>query len=249
MSELVEILEDEELSFRSPIAIEGLPDVGLVGTIAASHIVEQLDLKEVAHLESEKFPPIMVLHGGVLRDPVRIYGREDLLVLTSEVPLPITTIHSAARVLSRWFQEKGVRLEVSLSGIPMQERVDIQIPKVYSVANSRESRDILKSRGIEVMEEGFLAGVYALILKELTKVGLPGVALLSQSFLRYPDPGAAASVILALNKIAGFNIDVKGLLDKGDEIRVKARDLMKQAEGTISDMQKPIEQSIPIMYR
>ncbi len=249
MAEIVEIIEDEEHRFRSPVAIEGLPDIGLVGTIAASHIVEQFNLKEIAHLESEEFPPIMVLHKGVLRDPVRIYGNENLLVLTSEIPLPIATIQPAARVLSKWFQEKGVRLEISLSGIPVQDRVNIQTPKVYSVANSSESRDLLKKSGVEVMEEGFVAGIYALILKELTKIRLPAVALLSQAFLKYPDPGASASVIQSLNKVAGISIDVKTLLEKGDEIRVKARDLMKQAQGTISDMQKPVEQTIPIMYR
>lgn len=249
MNEIVRIVEDAEIRFRSPIAVEGLPDVGLVGTIASTHIVEQLDLKEIAHLESEEFPPIMVLHGGILKDPVRIYGNENLLVLTSEIPIPITAIYSTARVLAKWFKEKGVRLEVSLSGIPVQNRVDIQQPQVYSVANSRESRDLLKSKGLEVMEEGFLAGVYALILKELMRLGIPAVALLSQSFLKYPDPGASASAIKALNKIADVNIDVKRLLEEGDKIRVKARDLMKQSEGAIDDMRKPVEQTIPIMYR
>jgi uncharacterized protein len=249
MTEIVEIVEDRQVKFRSPIAIEGLPDVGLVGTIAASHIIEQLRLQEVAHLESESFPPIMVLHDGILKDPIRLYGTESLLVLTSEVPLPVVTLHSAARVVSKWFTEKGVNLVVSLSGIPVQNRVDINKPSVYSVANGPESRDLLKKRGIKVMEEGFIAGIYALLLKEFAKNQLPAVAMLSQSFLKYPDPGAAASVISALNQLVGFKIEVKDLLEKGDEIRVKARDLMKQAEGTIIDMQKPVEQGIPIMYR
>ncbi len=249
MAEIVEIIDDEKYSFKSPISIEGLPDVGLVGTIAASHIIDQLKLKEIAHLESEEFPPIMVLHKGILRDPVRIYGNENIIVLTSEIPLPIKTIKPSVKILSKWLKEKGVRLEISISGIPVQDRVNIKIPQVYSVANSSKSRDLLRNAGIEVMEEGFVAGIYALLLKELIKLRLPAVALLSQSFLKYPDPGAAASVILSLNKIAGINIDVNSLLEKGDEIRVKARDLMKGAQGTITDMQKPIEQTIPIMYR
>lgn len=249
MSEIVEVVEDRSVKFRSPIAIEGLPDVGLVGTIAGLHLIEQLGLTEVAHLESEEFPPVMVLHSGLLRDPVRIFGNESLLVLTSEVPLPIMALNSTARVVTKWFRSKGVKLIVSLSGIPVQERVDIQKPQVYGVANNRESLDLLKSRGLEVMEEGFVAGIYALLLKECTKMQMPAVALLSQAFLKYPDPGAAASVVEALNKLIGIKVDVTNLIEKGDEIRVKARDLMKQTEGPISDMQKPVEQGIPIMYR
>ena len=249
MPEIVQVIEDRDVRFHSPIAIEGLPDVGLVGTIAGSHIIEQLGLSEVAHLESDEFPPVMVLHDGILKDPVRIYGNENLLVLTSEVPLPITALTPAARAITRWFKSKGAKLAVSLSGVPVQERVDIQTPSVYGVANNIESREFLKNKGIEVMEEGFIAGIYAVLLKESSRIELPAVALLSQSFLKYPDPGAAASVIQALNKLIGTNVEVKSLLEKGDEIRVKARDLMKQAEGSIADMQKPMEQGIPIMYR
>jgi uncharacterized protein len=249
MDEIVRLVEDKEYNFETPISIEGLPDVGLVGAIAASHIVEELELEEIAHLESEQFPPIMVIHKGMPKDPVRIYGNRNLIVLASEIPLPINTIAPAVRILSKWFRDKGVRMEVSLSGIPVQNRVDISQPKVYSVVNSIESKNKLKSMGIEVMEEGFIAGIYALILRELTRIKLPAIALLAESFLKYPDPGAAASVIESLNKIIGTKIAVKSLLEKGDEIKVKARDLMMQSQGVINDMQKPVEQSIPIMYR
>jgi len=245
----VKLVEDLQMSFKSPIAVEGLPDIGLVGTIAASHIIEQLNLKQVAHLESDEFPPVMVLHGGVIKNPVSIYGNDKLIVLTSEIPIPVITIYDTARVITRWFKDKGITLEVSLSGFPIQDRVNIIEPKVYAVANNKESKDILNKKEIEVMEEGFLSGAYALILKELIKYDLPAIALLSQSFLKYPDPAAAAAVILALNKIAGMDIGVKNLLEKGDEIRIKARDLMRQSEGTIGDMLKPVEQTIPIMYR
>jgi len=191
----------------------------------------------------------MVLHKGVLEDPVRIYGNEKLAIVTSEIPLPVEVIRTTARVLASWLHEKGVELTVSISGIPTQNRLNIETPLVFGVANSRNASEILRSKGIEVMEEGFIAGVYALILKECKKIGMPAVALLAQSFLKYPDPGAAASALISLNKITGIDMDVKVLLEKADEIRIKARDLMRQAEGAIEGMKKPTEQAIPIMYR
>jgi uncharacterized protein len=223
--------------------------VGLVGTLATSHIAEKLQLREIAHLESEKFPPIMVLHQGIPRDPVRIYGNERIIVLTSEIPLPVSTMLSTARVLANWYSEKGVNLQISLSGIPSQNRVNIKSPKVFGVANNDKSRTLMENKQIEVMEEGFVAGFYALLLKEMRRIEIPAIALLAESFLKYPDPGAAASTIISLNRIANTNIEVKSLLEKGDEIRVKARDLMKQTQGPITEMQKPIEQTVPIMYR
>jgi len=106
MDEIVRLVEDKEYSFETPISIEGLPDVGLVGAIAASHIVEELELEEIAHLESEQFPPIMVIHKGMPKDPVRIYGNKNLIVLASEIPLPINTIAPTVKILSKWFRIK-----------------------------------------------------------------------------------------------------------------------------------------------
>lgn len=99
------------------------------------------------------------------------------------------------------------------------------------------------------MEEGFVAGIYALLLEECTERKIPAVALLAQAFLSYPDPGAAASALLTLGKILKVKFNVQPLHEKGDEIRLKARDLMKQAQGVISGMQKGSEQEIPLMYR
>lgn len=249
MEELVKIVDDVDFKANAPIAVDGLPDVGLVGTIATFHIVEQLGLKQVAHFESDLFPPVMVLHKGVLLDPVRIYGDENLIVFTSEIPLPANTIHLTTRLLSKWYKEKDVHLGVSLSGIPTKDREKIDVPKIFGVSNNVDSMKILDKQGIEVMKEGFVAGVYALILSELKKREIPSISLLSQAFLKYPDPSAAASVIDVFNKIAGTDIDTKNLILQGDEIKVKARDLMNQTQGNMGKMQKKVEQTIPIMYR
>jgi len=39
------------------------------------------------------------------------------------------------------------------------------------------------------------------------------------------------------------------LLEKGEEIKLKARDLMRQTALSAPEMQKGVEQDIPIMYR
>ena len=44
------------------VVINGLPDVGLVGLLAASHIISSLKLREVGAIESDLLPPMIVLH-------------------------------------------------------------------------------------------------------------------------------------------------------------------------------------------
>ncbi|HID19656.1 MAG TPA: hypothetical protein EYP28_01765, partial [Methanophagales archaeon] len=78
---------------------------------------------------------------------------------------------------------------------------------------------------------------------------LNAISLLAQCFPVYPDPGAAASAIESLEKFLKFGIDVGELLEKGEEIKLKARDLMRQTALSAPEMQKGVEQDMPIMYR
>ncbi|NHV96632.1 MAG: proteasome assembly chaperone family protein [Thaumarchaeota archaeon] len=249
MSEEMKIVERDGVKFSNPVVIEGLPDVGLVGTIAATHMVELLGLEQVAHFESNLFPPIMVMHKGVLTDPVRILGNEKLLVVTSEIAIPPVAIYPLASVLVDWLSAKGARLVVSLTGFPEQNRLDIDKPLVFGVGNMEQSVNLLKEKGVEVMSEGFIAGIYALILKYCMVKKIPAITLMAQAFPNYPDPGAAAQVLQVLNNILGLNVSVDPLLEKADEIKIKARDLMMQTRSSLERVGKMSEQQIPLMYR
>ena len=41
--------------------IVGLPDVGLVGLIAMSYLISELNLEEIAYMDSDLLPPVVVL--------------------------------------------------------------------------------------------------------------------------------------------------------------------------------------------
>jgi len=249
MSEEIKIVERDGVKFSNPIVVDGLPDVGLVGTIAATHMVETLGLEEVAHFESDLFPPILVMHKGVLTDPVRILGNERLLVVTSEIAIPPIAIYPLARELVDWISAKGARLVVSLTGFPEQNRLDIDKPMVFGVGNTEETMNLLKENKIDVINEGFIAGIYALIMKYCMHRKVPAITLMAQSFPNYPDPGAAASVLQALNTMLGLNVSVDSLLEKADEIKIKGRDLMRQTRSSMAHVGKMSEQEIPLMYR
>jgi len=239
------------LPVEAPVAVEGLPDVGLVGALAALHLADTLEMVEVAHVETSLLPPVMVLHRGVLQEPMRILGtpKAPLLVFTSEVAVHPALVYELARTATDWFASKGVRGLVSLGGIPTPNRMDIEEPAVVGVPNGEAAMASLRQAGVEVMQEGFIAGAYALLLKEFGKRRLPGWALLAQAHLNYPDPGAAAAALRVLSGMLGLSIDVTPLLERADELRVKGRDLMRQAQASMGSLGKTTEQEIPLMYR
>ena len=73
MSEPVRVVEKKTIPSNT-LMLHGLPDVGLVGLIATSHIIAQLKMEEVAYVDSELLPPVVVLHEGLPYSPLRIFG-------------------------------------------------------------------------------------------------------------------------------------------------------------------------------
>jgi uncharacterized protein len=69
---------------------------------------------------------------------------------------------------------------------------------------------------------------------------------MAQSFYNYPDPEAAAMVIKELTKIAEIKVDIAKLLAQGEEIRLKARDIMRRTQQEMSRMKKTQEYDLPL---
>jgi uncharacterized protein len=253
MDQVVRIVEKEGEVYNNPVVIEGLPDVGLVGTIAASYLVEKLAYREIGHIESDLFPPVMVIHDGKLKNPFRIYSDASgsIVVILSEVAVPPKAVYPLTAALAEWFHRIKVRPPViSLKGLPMKNRIEIDKPEVFAVGNNDAALQLLKDKQIELLEEGFIAGTYAMMLRECSKRNIGAISLLAQCFPVYPDPGAAASSIESVKKfVPNLEVDVGELLENAEEIKLKARDLMQQTTLSASEMQKGMEQDMPIMYR
>lgn len=247
----ITIKEYGNISLDNPVFVEGLPDVGLVGVITTSSLIDQLNMELYGHIESDLLPAIMVLHRAELLHPVRLYASGDgrIVLLTSEIALMPTSYYPLAYSLIDWAIRNKVSKVISVNGYPVPNRLDIKKPQVFGVGNGKDAVEFLRKHGVEVIEEGFIAGFYALLLRESKKYRIPGLALLGQSFPKYPDPGAAASVIDKLAEMLGIDIDVKPLLEKEDEIKLGLRDLMKQTEGAMRQSHKVIEEHLPAMYR
>lgn len=245
MSELVRVVEKKSAP-NNALMIHGMPDVGLVGLIATSHIVGQLKMNEIASVDSELLPPVIVLHEGLPYTPLRIFGNGDLIAVVSEAAIPAKSVQPIMRKLVEWGQAKKVKLMFSMGGIPVQDRQDIENVKVYGAASTPSLLKTLSDKGIEVMHDGFMVGPYALIMRYCAERNIPAIALLAQSFYNYPDPEAAAATVKEFSKITGLSIDVSKLVEGGEEIRLRARDMMKRTTQELNRMKKTQEYDLPL---
>ena len=244
----ITLVEEKKLSETNPTIVLGLPDVGLVGIIAAGHLIESLKMTEVGYIDSDRFSPIVILHNGQIKNPYRIYQSEGMILIISEIPTQPKLVNDLARAIVDYSQAKNAKLIIALGGIPIPNRTSIASPEVFAVKLGEKASTMVKMAEIKPLEEGILVGPYASVLWECKKRNVPVVSLLAQSFPDYPDPGAAAAIVESLSKILGKSIDTKALLESAEEIRVKTRDLMKQTGKTMQEMGKSREYEIPPLY-
>ncbi|WP_455364543.1 proteasome assembly chaperone family protein [[Eubacterium] cellulosolvens] len=247
MEEEMKVIETEPIKKLRSLII-GLPDVGLVGLITVNHIIDALKLEEAGYFESDNLPPVLVIHKGEPKSPIRIFRKDDLSILTSEVPISQSMIPVISRTIIDWAKAKEVDLLISVSGIAIPNRLELEKPEVYGVASSNQVKKILADSKIEPLEEGFMVGSHASILKEAMKNEVKNITLMAQSHYQYPDPGAAAATITTVNRLLGLNIDNQSLLDQAEEIRLKLRELMQRTYKQMERMQKTQEQELPPMY-
>lgn len=245
MSESVRIVEKKPIPTEA-LMLHGLPDVGLVGLIATSYIISELDMDEIAYVDSDLLPPVVVLHEGLPHAPLRIYGGKTIIGAISEMAIPAAAIHTVMRKLTDWAQSKKVKMVLSIGGMPIQNRQDIKEPQVFCAASSKDLLSMLSKKGLNILKEGYMVGPQALTMRYCAERKLSAIALLAQSFYNYPDPEAAAVAIKTLAKIAELKIDVSKLLDKGEEIRLRARDIMKRTQRELGHMKKSQEFDLPL---
>lgn len=232
----------------SPVILLGLPDTGLVGVIASAHILEINKLKYLGSIDSIYLPPMIVIHDGEIMAPFRIYGQDNIVSLISEITLPTAGIGKIVDAITAWLVSKKPRLILFLGGIPAPNRVELEKSNCYAIPTTKEAAKLLETSNVPRLLEGLMVGPYALMLKECKKKNLSSIALLSESYANYPDPGAAASVIEALNKLIGLKLEVESLLKKADEIRINMRDLMRRTSKEMTQADKSREYDLPPLY-
>lgn len=251
MTEKWHIFLEREVPENSTLIV-GIPDVGLVGPISTSHLVKEFELDEIGYVDSKAVPPVILFLKGKPHFPIRIYGgykkNDYIMVLHADIAIPPTEIHSLAELIIDQAKEKKVEKIILLGGIAVPNRMKIDRPKTFAASIDERTLLEAKEKGVDTLQAGFIGGVYAQILKEGYKRGVKVLALLSECFFNYPDPGASASTLTALSKIIGHEINVKPLLEQEEEIRIKLRELMKRTVETMRGAGKEYEFTVPALY-
>ncbi|MHA2108635.1 MAG: proteasome assembly chaperone family protein [Candidatus Hodarchaeales archaeon] len=208
--------------------VVGFPGHGLVGNIAAKHIISELDLKWIGSIRSPLIPPVSVFIDGVLAYPYRIYGSKDkkIGVLIGESPCPPQAYYYLAHAMMQWAINNGTKQVICLDGFiadPRENKSD----QVYLVCEPQvyQENEELKDHNFPKPHTGFISGLSGAIMNEALLSPMEGISLLTPITTPYPDPGGAARLIVALSKIKNLDIDVTKLLADAEKIQKSLMEL------------------------
>ncbi|KAB1196193.1 MULTISPECIES: proteasome assembly chaperone family protein [Haloferax] len=216
----------------SPTLVEGLPGVGLVGKIAADHLVEVFDMTHYGDVYCGGVPKVAVYMEGspTLHPPVRLYAdaEHDLLVLQSDIPIRPESATELATCLDSWIADLDVT-PIYLSGIARQKSDGV--PALYGVG-SDGVLDRLEEAGIGLpTETGLISGPTGAMLNYSVQRGTPAFGLIVESDPQFPDPEAARIIIKqGIEPLTGIEVPVDDLVDSAAEIRQAKENLAKQMQ-------------------
>lgn len=230
---MAHVQEVRDVSLDDPMLVEGLPGAGLVGKIAADHLVESLDMAYVAGVRCDGIPSVAVYRGNssTLMPPVRIYASEteDLLVLQSDIPVSPSSAREFAGCVTSWVAEHDAT-PLYLSGLP--EARDGS-PEVYGVATG-DAESLLDEAGIVPPRQGGLvSGPTGALLAEADSQGLDAVGLIAETEAKFPDPDAARAVLVnGVEPLTGVEVHTDVLVERAEEIREARENLARQLAET-----------------
>lgn len=231
----------EDVQLDDPVLIEGLPGLGLVGKIAADHLVDTYEMTHYASIHCDGLPEVAIYDadGPGVQPPVRIHVDEqrDLLVLQSDVPISPSAADEFATCLTGWLEEMDA-FPLYISG---KQREDDQTTDVFGFSTG-EAESRLESMDVGLPDErGVVSGPTGALVYHAERAGLDGLGFIVEASPQFPDPAAAKALLdRAVEPFADIEIETETLVEQAQEIsaaKEKLAQRMQQADDESSQAQ------------
>lgn len=225
--------KDADPSKTGGVAICGFSNVGMVGSIATSHVVKALNLEQLGTVIDRNFPPVALIQNEVPQHPVRVYQGDGVGVFTSDLQFPGHTDVKFAETVLEWYTAGGFDKLYVIDGIVTGELGSKEEGELFGVASSDAGRVRLRQAQVEPVKQGVVAGISGWLLAEGDRRGFDVTALLAECNPMYPDARAAAIATEALSDLIDVDIPLDGLLADAQRIEENVRQMFEAAQNLL----------------
>ncbi len=200
--------------FEDTVLVSGFHGIGYAGYWTIKYLIQKLEAKRIAFVDSESVSPVSSTLQGKLVTPYEFFQTKDLTIFKVEVPPYRGAEIEFFRNFSEWVTNSKFREVALIGGLDASLRTDdssfrIVHTSVYEPSGYLKSAKILE-------DEQIIVGPVAIMMNYFEAHDFPAYAILAYSSTERIDPRAAVSSIEILSKTYGFSVDVEPLL-KGAE--------------------------------
>lgn len=221
----------EDVVLDEPMLVEGLPGIGLVGKIAADHLVSEFDMTHFASVHCDGLPQVAVYKegGSGVQSPVRLHADEerDLLVLSSDVPVSPKNADDFARCITEWNEANDVT-PIYLSGLPAEKG---DVPALSAIATGNADGLLTDVELDTPSQDGAVTGPTGALIYEAERCGLDSVGLIVEANKQFPDPEAARVILVdGVEPLTNVDVDTESLVEQAEEISQAKSELAEQMQ-------------------
>lgn len=225
----IEINESADL--KGATVVICFPGVGFSSPIAANYLIKKKDMALVGHVTSADFPPVASIHEFEPQHPMRIYQKDDLVVVTMEFVPQGDLVRPLGMHLLQWAVKGGAKRIVVMDTMsPSDLQSFMENRSTFSIGATPADREALEAAGMQLIEEGMVTGLSGVLLVGGASSDVSVVGILTEAHPMFPDVRAAVLLLQEGVKIAPMiEVDLQELEDNAEEVERTVKDQVAQA--------------------
>ncbi|MFQ5781452.1 MAG: proteasome assembly chaperone family protein [Nitrosopumilus sp.] len=215
----------------------GFPSNGLVGTFAISYLIHYLKMKQIGEIEVPELPSTLFVEGGEILAPIRVYNKDNIFVIISDVPFNQYLAENFALAVHEFCKKNAIKKIVIVSGMETPNKQK-DTPKIFALVTHSILENTLYKNQIPKFLDGSIFGTDAAIISVFRKTKIPALVLYAECHPFFPDPEASIVAIVTLAKILDVKVDTKDIQNKIDRLRIQHRNLMEETLRALKQQQE-----------
>ncbi len=236
----INIGEDEVPEYD--VLVAGFPGTGLIGGIASEQLINTLDLKQVASIDCNEFPPTAVIFEGIPRRPVRFFAGEKFLLVKSDMVIPPNLSSSLAKTIINFAIDQGIEEVIIFDGIPKRDREsedeEEARDKVWGVLSSHAAKTEAEKLDLDIISRGAISGISSSLLLNAHENNVKAVGMLAEGKPNMPDPRASATLLQRFADYRDIDIETDSLIQSAEKLEEQYAQMVDQANKAQKDMDR-----------
>ena len=191
-------------------------------------------MKLIGEIDHPGLQPTLFIENGEIFGPIRVYNKDNLFVITSDLPFDPELAQAFSETLIEFAKKKNIGKTIIVSGLDSTHR-EPKAPKAYGLVTHPKLEKMLYDNKIPKFLSGTIFGTDDAVISAFRKSKIPARALYGECHPFFPDPEASVYAITVLSKILQVKIDTTEIKKKLEHLRIQHRNLMQE---TIAALQQ-----------